>query len=198
MLSLTASKGRCRYTRPRGRSPSQTAGGQRRRQLLERRRAKEMMHEPDNARGVRPAAHPPWRQQRQLVEILDQHVVIARDSTCDRYAPYASSGNVCRVPTRCTWMPSSIAVRRTARPATAEQRDFVARAPPARPKISCRCVSAPPACGFSRSCQLTTRMRTGAIRPSRRHVRADGHRRPVRRASASSTPLTNCALWPEP
>src|SRR5689334_12855985 len=31
-----------------------------------------------------------------------------------------------------------------------------------RPKISCRCSSAPPASGFSRSCQLTTSRRTNA------------------------------------
>ena len=52
--------------------------------------------------------------------------------------------------------------RRAARPAAAQQRAPRGRVAARRPKISWRWISAPPACGFSRSCQLTSRIRTTA------------------------------------
>ena len=61
-----------------------------------------------------------------------------------------------RVPTRTTSMPSSV---RVAAGTPASRRTAgVTSCPRAarRPKISCRWISAPPACGFSRSCQFTS------------------------------------------
>src|SRR5689334_22529837 len=58
-------------------------------------------------------------------------------------------------------MPSS--TTRGGAPSYPEQRSVTSCPPCAmRPKISCRWSSAPPACGFSRSCQLTSSSRTNA------------------------------------
>ena len=77
---------------------------------------------------------------------------------------------------RC--MPSTTAAWRAARPSAGDQVDRRDPRPASaiRPNSSCRWISAPPACGFSRSFQLTSRILTSA---------------PVSRATASRTPLMN-------
>ena len=151
-------------------------GGRGPRRLLERGRAEEMRD--DGAEGS--IGHP-REEQRELVDILDDHV-----------RPFRRE----RPPHRAT------AEQREARPPAGPlDLDAVDRGPrwgarPARThqphpmapgrsrrKISNRWISAPPACGFSRSCQLTTRMFTAAR---------------AARAMLSSTPLTNAGARAPP
>src|SRR5688572_19036791 len=64
---------------------------------------------------------------------------------------------VLREPVRTTDMPSSRAVGAApGQPDTSRVMSWPRSA--RRPKTSCRWISAPPACGFSRSCQLATRI----------------------------------------
>jgi hypothetical protein len=190
VLSLIASNGDADRTtaeafgEPHGR-------GQRRGQLLERRPAEQMRHQPHESRTVR------------QVGVYSGTLLMSSTSTSkarsDEVPMPVARGRETESSAACPRdAPRCHRAWRAADTPASRHRAAPPRAPAAarRPKISCRWISALAASGFSRHCQLTTRCAAvprpwlRRCSPRRRHR----HRRPSRRAYASSTPFTKRAL----